>query len=169
MKKILAFASVILLSSVSVYAQQRAPLVTVQDKTQPSPRLNPVQQHARELSYQMTHDLRLNGYQKARLQAINNDKQAKIVAILQKNNGNDKLVKDQCDAVCKERDKELQSVLSTDQYSSYYSSRREYNEFSMNYNAQTTNDAFVKSVKDPSPVSSKGATIGPARTTTVTK
>ncbi|MFD2786390.1 hypothetical protein [Hymenobacter rubripertinctus] len=164
MKKILALASALFLTSVSLYAQQRAPLVTKQDKTQSSPRLNPVQQHARELSYQMTRDLHLNGYQKTRLQAINNDKQTRIVAILQQNAGNDKLIKDQCDAVCKERDQELQAVLSTDQYSSYYGSRREYNDFSMSYKAQATNDAFVKSVKDPAPVSSKGATIGPART-----
>ncbi|OWP61792.1 hypothetical protein CDA63_17560 [Hymenobacter amundsenii] len=142
--------------------------MVVKDETKVVNQLTPAQKHARELSYQMTRDLRLNGYQKARLQAINNDKQAKIVAILQKNNGDSKLIKDQCDAVCKERDKELQTVLSTDQYSSYYGSRREYNEFTMDYKAQTTNDAFVKSVKDPSPVSSKGATIGPARTT-VTK
>ena len=165
MKKILALASALLLTSFGVYAQQRAPLVVKQDKTKPSPRLNPGQQHARELSYQMTRDLRLNGYQKTRIQAINEDKQARIIAIIQQNEGNDKLIKDQCDAVCKERDKELQAVLSTDQYSNYYGSRKEYNAFSMNYKTQTTNDAFVKSVKDPAPASSKGATIGPAATT----
>ncbi|SET14366.1 hypothetical protein [Hymenobacter actinosclerus] len=164
MKKILALASAMLLTSLGVYAQQRAPLVVKQDKTKPSPRLNPAQQHARELSYQMTHDLRLNGYQNSRVQAINEDKQARIMAIIQKNEGNDKLIKEQCDAVCKERDKELQNVLSTDQYSNYYGSRKEYNAFSMNYKTQTTNDAFVKSVKDPAPASSKGATIGPAAT-----
>lgn len=163
MKHILALASALLLTSLGAVAQQRAPLVTKQDKTQPSPRLSPVQQHARELSYQMSRDLRLNGYQNTRLQAINDDKQARIVAILQKNQGNSKLIKEQCDVVCQERDKELQALLSTDQYSNYYSARREYNAFSMSYTGQATNDAFVKSVKDPSPASSKGATIGPAR------
>lgn len=162
MKKILALASALLLTSFGAFAQQRAPLVTKQDKTKPSLRLNPGQQHAQQLSYLMTRDLRLNGYQKSRIQAINEDKQARIIAIIQQNAGNDKLIKDQCDAVCKERDKELQSVLSTDQYSNYYGSRKEYNTFSMSYKAQATNDAFVKSVKDPAPASSKGATIGPA-------
>ncbi|MBT2558492.1 hypothetical protein J7E24_11905 [Hymenobacter sp. ISL-91] len=165
MKKILALASALLLTSFGVYAQQRAPLVTKQDATKPSSRLSPGQQRAQDLSYQMTRDLRLNGYQKSRVQAINEDKQARIIAIIQQNAGNDKLIKDQCDIVCRERDKELQSVLSTDQYSNYYGSRREYNAFSMNYNIQTTNDAFVKSVKDPAPASSKGATIGPATAT----
>ncbi|SDX42998.1 hypothetical protein [Hymenobacter psychrophilus] len=162
MKKILALASALLLTSFGAFAQQRTLLVTKQDKTKPSPRLNPVQQHAQDLSYQMTRDLRLNGYQKSRVQAINEEKQSRIVAIILKNEGNDKLIKEQCDVVCRERDKELQTVLSTDQYSNYYGSRREYNAFSTSYNSQTTNDAFVKSVKDPAPVSSKGATIGPA-------
>ncbi|GAB3225321.1 hypothetical protein GCM10027346_06440 [Hymenobacter seoulensis] len=136
-----------------------------QDKTQTSPRLNVVQVHARQLSEQMARDLRLNGYQKSRLQVINEEKQAKIVAINRRNAGNEKLIQEQCGLVCKERDKELQSVLSTDQYSNYYDSRRAYNSFSMNYN-RSADAIFVNSVQNPAPASSNGAIIGPARSAT---
>lgn len=164
MKKKLAAAAALVVASLGAHAQQKTTAMP-QDKTQSSPRLNPVQAHASKLSEQMARDLRLNGYQRTRLQAINEDKQAKIVAINQKNAGNDKLIQQQCDAVCKERDKELQTVLSTDQYSSYYDSRRQYNTFSMNYN-KAADAIFVNSVQNPLPASSNGATIGPARSTT---
>ncbi|MBT9392855.1 hypothetical protein KLP40_06740 [Hymenobacter sp. NST-14] len=168
MKKQLAIVTALLLTSLATYAQQRGPLVVPKDETKVTGQLTPAQKRAQELSYQMTRDLHLNGYQKTRLQAINEAKQAKIVAINQKNAGNPGLIKEQCDAVCRERDKELEDVLSTDQYSTYYGSRGTYNSFSMNYTTQATNDAFVKSVQSPAPVSSKGATIGPARPTTTT-
>lgn len=162
MKKKFAAAAALVVASLGAHAQQK-PASAAQDKPSPvAVRLNPVQAHARQLSEQMARELRLNGYQKTRLQAINEDKQAKIVAINQKNAGNDKLIKQQCDAVCKERDKELQAVLSTDQYSNYYDSRRTYNTFSMNYN-KAADAIFVNSVQNPLPASSNGATIGPAR------
>lgn len=164
MKNVLAAAAALLVASLGAQAQQK-PALAPQDKTQSSPRLNPIQQHASQLSEQMARDLRLNGYQKTRLQSINEEKQAKIVAITQQNAGNSKLIKEQCDAVCKERDKELQAVLSTDQYSDYYDSRRDYNSFSMNYGSKAANAIFVNSVQNPLPASSNGATIGPARST----
>ncbi|MBX0290186.1 hypothetical protein K3G63_07035 [Hymenobacter sp. HSC-4F20] len=165
MKKKFAAAAALVVASLGAHAQQK-PTPASQDKpSQASIRLNPVQAHARQLSDQMARDLRLNGYQKTRLQAINEEKQAKIVAINQKNAGNDKLIQQQCDAVCKERDKELQAVLSTDQYSSYYDARRQYNTFSMNYN-KAADAIFVNSVQNPLPASSNGATIGPARSAT---
>ncbi|GGG41731.1 hypothetical protein [Hymenobacter glacieicola] len=163
MKKKLAAATALVLASLGAHAQQKPATPASQDKpSQASARLNPVQAHARQLSDQMARELRLNGYQKTRLQAINEDKQAKIAAINQKNAGNDQLIKQQCDAVCKERDKELQAVLSTDQYSSYYDSRPAYNQFSMNY-GKAANAIFVNSVQNPLPASSNGATIGPAK------
>ena len=164
MTKKFAAAAALLVASLGAQAQQK-PTLAPQDKTQASPRLNPFQEHARQLSDQMARDLRLNGYQKTRLQAINEEKQAKIVAINQKNAGNSKLIKEQCDAVCKERDKELQTVLSTDQYSNYYDSRRTYNTFSMSYGSKAANAIFVNSVQNPLPASSNGSTVGPARST----
>ncbi|GAB2780705.1 hypothetical protein HNQ93_001320 [Hymenobacter luteus] len=162
MKKNLAAAAALLVASLGAHAQQKPAQAPQKKPTPAAARLNPVQDHARKLSEQMARDLRLNGYQKNRLQAINEDKQAKIVAINQRNAGNDKLIKQQCDAVCKERDKELQAVLSTDQYSDYYGSRPTYNAFSMNYN-KAADAIFVNSVQNPLPASSNGTTIGPAR------
>ena len=69
----LTFALVALLTSAlatAATAQTLPPPTAVQDKTQPSPRLNPVQARAARLSDQMVRDLRLNGYQAARLRAI---------------------------------------------------------------------------------------------------
>ncbi|UYZ64570.1 hypothetical protein [Hymenobacter weizhouensis] len=164
MRKQLATAALLLAATCSAQAQQK-PSPEPQDNTKPSPRLNPVQAHARRLSDQMARDLRLNGYQKTRLQAINEDKQAKIVAINQRNAGNTKLIAEQCNAVCKERDQELQSVLSTNQYSAYYDSRKQYNTFSMDFLTQPANAIFVKSVQNPLPASSNGAVLTPGRTT----
>lgn len=160
MKKSLA-AAALLLASLGAHAQQKSTKPV--PKSQAATRLSPVQEHARLLSDKMARELRLNGYQKSRLQAINEDKQAKIMAINQKHAGNDFMIKQQCDAVCKERDKELVAVLSTDQYSDYYGSRPAYNQFSMNYN-KAMEAIFVNSVQNPLPASSNGATIGPART-----
>ena len=140
----------------------------VQDKTQPSPRLNPVQARAARLSDQMVRDLRLNGYQAARLRAINEEKIAKLEANQRQNAADAKLLQQQNAAVYKERDRELLAVLSTDQYSDYYDSRKRYNkyddEFVVTNPAQA---AFIKSVQNPSPVRANDATIGPARTAPV--
>jgi hypothetical protein len=166
MRKQLATAALLLAATVGVQAQQKPTLVQPQDKTQSSPRLNPVQERAKRLSDQMARDLRLNGYQSTKLRAINEDKVAKMAAIEQKHAGNDKLITQQCDAVCKERDKELQAVLSTDQYSNYYDSRATFRKYDRDYAMQSSNAIFVNSVQNPLPASSRGATIGPARTTT---
>ncbi|QJX48182.1 hypothetical protein HMJ29_15095 [Hymenobacter taeanensis] len=167
MRKQLATAALLLAATIGVQAQQKPKpsLVQPQDKTKPSPRLNPVQERAKRLSDQMARDLRLNGYQSAKLRAINEDKVAKMAAIEQRNAGNQKVITEQCDAVCKERDKELQAVLSTDQYSNYYDSRATFRKYDRDYAARAADAIFVNSVQNPLPASSKGATIGPARTT----
>lgn len=165
MRKQLATAA-LLLAALGVQAQQKPSLTQPQDKTKPSPRLSPVQERAKRLSDQMARDLRLNGYQSTKLRAINEDKVAKMAAIEQQHAGNDKLITQQCDAVCKERDKELQAVLSTDQYTNYYDSRATFRKYDREYATKSANAIFVNSVQNPLPASSKGATIGPARTTT---
>ena len=70
------FSLLALLAGAANAQQLPAGPVAVQDKTQPSPRLNPVDARADRLSNQMVRDLRLNGYQAARLRAINADKTA---------------------------------------------------------------------------------------------
>ncbi|HEX8429398.1 hypothetical protein [Hymenobacter sp.] len=164
MRKQLAIASLLLASTLSIQAQQQPSLAPAK-KAQSPPRLTQVQERAKSLSDQMARDLRLNGYQSTRLRAINEDKVAKMAAIEQRNAGNNQLITQQCDEVCKERDKELQAVLSNDQYSSYYGSRSTYRKYDRDYASRTANvnSNFVKSVQNPSPASS-GATIAPSRT-----
>ena len=170
MRKQLATASLLLAATLAANAQtpstrsERQGIVVKQDKTQESPRLNPVQERAKRLSDQMARDLRLNGYQATRLRAINDDKVAKMAAIEQRNAGNQKLINEQCDVVCKERDKELQAVLSNDQYSNYYDSRSTFRKYDRDYASRSANANanFVKSVQNPSPASG-GAVIAPSR------
>ena len=168
----LALATLLLLAPAAAAVAQQAPpaaSVMVQDKTQPSPRLNPVEARAEHLSTRMARQLRLNGYQAARVRAINEDKTAKMVAIEHKNAGNQKVIEQQCNSVCKERDQELQAVLSTDQYSSYYDARAAYNKYDREFSSNSATAALVNSVQNPAPVRTNDATIGPAKSRSVSR
>jgi len=165
----LTFALAILLTSAlatAAAAQTLPPPTAVQDKTQSSPRLNPVQARAARLSDQMVRDLRLNGYQAARLRAINEEKIAKLEAN-QRQNGDAKLLQQQNTLVYKERDRELLAVLSTDQYSDYFDARKRYNKLDQDFAAGSVANqaqaAFINSVQNPTPVRANNATIGPAK------
>jgi hypothetical protein len=146
MKKILATA--VLATGVALGAQAQ------QAKKNPA-----VQQRAERLSNQMARELRLNNYQTTKLRSINEDKVAKMAAIEAKYAGNNKLIDDQCQGVCQERDRELRAVLTTDQYSNYFSNRSAYYKFDRDYAAQATDIMLVKSVQNPLPASARGATI----------
>ncbi len=147
-------------------AQQAAlPPVAVQDKTQPSPRLNPAVDRAERLSDLMVRDLRLNGYQAARLRVINADKTAKLVAAERQSAGNAPALAQQRTSIYHERDQELQAVLSNDQYSNYFDARNRYNKADHDYASsagQAATQAFIKSVQNPAPARANNATIGPA-------
>ena len=161
-----AFASLILALLAGTATAQQAPTastVQVQDKTQPSPRLNPVQTRATRLSNQMVRDLRLNGYQATKLRAINEEKVAKMAAIERKNAGNQKLIDEECNGVCRERDKELQAVLSNDQYSSYFGSRSTYNKYDRDFASQSASILLTEAVQNPIPARANDATIAPTR------
>jgi hypothetical protein len=163
MKQKPLFAALLLaLATAPAFAQQAPPTpVAVQDKTQSSPRLNPVQARAARLSDQMVRDLHLNGYQATRLRAINEEKVAKMAAIERKNAGNPKVIDDECHGVCKERDKELQAVLSNDQYSSYYGARSTYYKYDKDYANQSATILLAESVQNPAPVRANDAVIAP--------
>ncbi|MCR5889608.1 hypothetical protein LRS06_17880 [Hymenobacter sp. J193] len=167
MRHTLAFTALLLASvATGAQAQQNNQLATRQDKTQTTPRLNPVvAERADRLSDQMVRQLRLNGYQASRLRSINEDKIAKMAAIEQKHAGNTKLIDEQCQGVCKERDRELQAVLSTDQYSNYYGSRASFYKYDRDYATTAANTRFVNSVQSPAPASSKGAVLAPTAET----
>ena len=162
----LAVLAIALAGAPAAKAQQVAlPPVAVQDKTQPSPRLNPAVDRAERLSDLMVRDLRLNGYQAARLRAINADKTTKLEAAEQKNPRNAPALDQQRTSIYHERDQELQAVLSTDQYSNYFDARNRYNKADRDYAStagQAATQAFIKSVKDPVPARANNATIGPA-------
>ncbi|WP_157547578.1 hypothetical protein [Hymenobacter sp. DG25A] len=165
MRNTLAIAALLLATTIGAQAQQKSFITTTQDNLRSSPRLNmaAVEFRADRLSDQMVRQLRLNGYQASRLRTINEDKVAKMAAIEQKHAGNQKLIDEQCKGVCKERDKELASVLSTDQYTNYYDSRSVFYKYDKDYAARSSNIMLVKSVQEPLPASSKGSVIAPSR------
>lgn len=161
----------LLLAPAAAFAQLAAPAAPImaQDKTQSSPRLNPVEARAEHLTTRMARQLRLNGYQAARVRAINADKTAKMVAIEHKNAGNQPIIEQQCNDVCKERDQELQAVLSTDQYSSYYDTRAAYKKYDREFAGNSATAALVNSVQNPTPVRANDAIIGPAKSRSVSR
>jgi len=153
-------------------AAQQAPAastVQVQDKTQPSPRLNPVQMRAERLSNQMVRDLRLNNYQASKLRSVNADKAAKMAAIERKNAGNQKLIDEECNGVFKERDQELQAFLSNDQYSSYFGSRGTYNKYDRDYASQSASILLTNAVQNPAPARANDAVIAPTKAKPVSR
>ena len=158
-----AFASLLLALLAGAASAQQAPNspVAVQDKTQPSPRLNPVASRADQLSNQMVRDLRLNGYQAAKVRSINADKVAKMAVIHRKNAGNQQAIDEQCNGVCKERDKEFQDFLSTDQYSTYYSARSVYNKLGRDYASNSASILLTDAVQNPAPSRANDASVGP--------
>ncbi|GAC1597987.1 MAG: hypothetical protein NVS3B25_23530 [Hymenobacter sp.] len=164
MTKKSAFAALVLALLTGAAAAQQAPVspVAVHDKTQSSPRLNPVQARADRLSNQMVHDLRLNNYQATKLRAINADKVAKMATIERKNAGNPKLIDEECNGVCKERDQELQAFLSTDQYSNYFGSRATYYKYDKDYANQSASILLTNSVQNPAPARANDASLAPA-------
>jgi hypothetical protein len=164
-----AFATLLLaLFPAAVFAQQPATLsapttTAVQDKTQPSPRLNPVEARAEHLSTQMVRDLHLNNYQATRLRAINADKVAKLDALERQYARNPQQLEQQSKTVSQERDKELQAVLTTDQYTDYFDARKRYAQVDKNYASSASAAILVNSIQNPAPVRANDATIGPAR------
>jgi hypothetical protein len=162
-----AFASLLLALMAGAASAQQAPrtsTVQPQDKTQSSPRLNPVEARADRLSSQMVRDLRLNNYQANKLRAINAEKVAKMAAIERKNAGNPKLIEEECNGVCKERDQEFQAFLSNDQYSSYFGSRATYNKLDRDYASQSASIMLTQAVQNPTPTRANDAVIAPAST-----
>ena len=161
-----AFAFLLLAATLTARAQQTTPATPMpQDKTQQSPRLNPAtSDRAEYLSNQMTRDLRLNGYQSARLRAINADKIAKLEAAERQYAKNPEQLDKQSKAIARERDTELQAVLSTDQYTDYFDARKRYAQADHNYAHNASASILVNSVQNPSPVRTNDATITPTKT-----
>ncbi|MBJ6144827.1 hypothetical protein [Hymenobacter sp. BT559] len=161
-------AWLLVVAPAAAFAQQPATLsiptpVAVQDKTQSSPRLNPVEARADHLSTQMVRDLHLNNYQATRLRAINADKVTKLDALERQYARSPKQLEEQSKLVGRERDRELQAVLTTDQYTNYFDARQRYAQFDKNYAASASSAILVNSIQNPAPVRANDATISPAR------
>ncbi|MBA9077887.1 MULTISPECIES: hypothetical protein [Rufibacter] len=91
------------------------------------------EQRAQNLSDKMIRELQLNNYQSRKIRQINLEKARKMVEFEAKH-ANDKAELEKCiNGVCKERDVELANLLSTAQYSQYYSSRKSFNSFDREY------------------------------------
>lgn len=83
-------------------------------------------ERAKHLSDQMIRDLRLNNYQASRIRAINQEAVEEMMAYERQYAGKPDLIDQTCKGVCKERDKEVESFLSADQYGQYFASRSKY-------------------------------------------
>jgi hypothetical protein len=162
-------AWLLVVAPVAAFAQQPTTLsaptpVAVQDKTQASPRLNSVvEARADRLSTQMVRDLRLNNYQATRLRSINTDKIAKLDALERQYARSPKQLEEQSKVVGRERDRELQAVLTTDQYTNYFDARQRYAQFDKNYATSASSAILVNSIQNPAPTRANDATISPAR------
>ncbi len=165
-----AFALILLAATFAAHAQHIAPVPapvspTPQDKTQPSPRLNPaVSDRVEHLSDQMTRDLRLNGYQASRLRAINTDKITKLASAEHEYANSPDQLEKQSKAIGHERDQELQAVLTTDQYTDYFDARKRYAQADRNYAHNASASILVNSVQNPEPARANNATIAPTPT-----
>jgi hypothetical protein len=170
----LAFAPLLLaLAAPAAFAQQPATLsapttTALRDKTQSSPRLNPVEARAEHLSNTMVRDLHLNNYQATKLRAINADKTAKLDALERQYAQNSAQLEQQSKAVVRERDQELQAVLTPDQYTDYFDARKRYAQVDKNYANSASASILVNSIQNPTPARDNNATIGPARPATRT-
>lgn len=94
------------------------------------------QQRADNLSNKMIRELQLNNYQSRKLRALNLKNAQKMVEFETKY-ANDQSELEKCiNGVCKERDRALENLLSTAQYSQYYSARKSLNTFDRQYALQ---------------------------------
>ena len=120
-------------------------------------------ERAEHLSEQMARDLRLNGYQSARLRAINHDKIGKLAAAERQYATDPAQLNQHAQAIAHERDQELQAVLTTDQYTDYFDGRKRYAQADRNYAHNAASAILVNSVQNPTPARANDATIGPAQ------
>lgn len=142
-RKILLGCCLVALSGISAWAQNHNPKL--------------VKDRADRLSDQMIRELRLNNFQANRLREINHDKVAKMMTIEQKHASNPAQVDKDCKGVCKERDKELESFLSFDQYGKYYGNRSEYYKYDKDFAAKI---GLIKPVKESNPLNGMASSNG---------
>lgn len=81
------------------------------------------------LTDKMARQLRLNNYQTNRLRQINLEKVARMAEIERRYPTDPARVDADCKGVCDEKEREIRALLSTSQYSDYYSARNDFYTF----------------------------------------
>ncbi|WP_181308869.1 hypothetical protein [Rufibacter sp. XAAS-G3-1] len=94
------------------------------------------EQRAKSLSDKMIRELQLNNYQSRKLRELNLMNAKKMVDFEAKHANNPAELEKCINGVCKERDIALEDLLSTAQYSRYYSARKSFNNFDRQYAQQ---------------------------------
>ncbi|WP_062544840.1 hypothetical protein [Rufibacter tibetensis] len=94
------------------------------------------EQRAKNLSDKMIRELQLNNFQSRKLREINLKNAQKMVEFENKFSNNPTELEKCINGVCKERDIELEGLLSTAQYSQYYSARKAFNSYDRQYALQ---------------------------------
>jgi len=112
----------------------------------------------------MARELRLNGFQANRLRTINQDKATRLDAAERQLAGQPTRLEQQRQTLARERDQELQAVLSTDQYTDYFDARARYQQLDRDYARSASASLLVNAVQNPAPVRDNNAVMGPAKT-----
>lgn len=136
MKRIIVMSCLVIVSAMSALAQDNN-------------RAKIAKERADRLSDQMIRELRLNNFQANRLRTINQEKVNKMMAIEQKYASDPALVDKNCKGICRERDQELESFLSLDQYGKYYGNRTEFYNYDKDFAAKI---GLVKPRKETNPL-----------------
>lgn len=105
---------------------------------------------AQHLSNRMIKDLRLNNYQANKLRDINEEKIARMQAIEAQYASNAAAANRDCQGVCRDTEKELEQILSTEQYSKYIGKRKSYFMYDKLYaaNPEITDAALEAKIKE---------------------
>lgn len=134
--------------------------VAVQDKTQPSPRLNPaISERAENLSSHMVRDLHLNGYQADRTRQINLDYTTKRAAIEREQAGNPAEAARQLATLDQTREQAFQDLYSTDQFTDFFDSRKRYAQLDRDYAHNASASILQNAIQNPAPVRPNNAVI----------
>ncbi len=111
-------------------------------------RAETAEQKANSLSDKMIRELQLNNYQSRKVREINLEKANQMVMFETKFLGNKEELERCFMGVCKERDQELEGLLSTTQYSQYYSVRKNLNAYAkeLTFKVQKDNAKVAKTL-----------------------
>jgi hypothetical protein len=93
---------------------------------------------ANYLSDVMIKDLGLNNYQSRKMREINKEVVAQKMAVETSFAGNQEFINQKCREICAERDRQLESVLSTRQYNEYFGDRKIYDQTEKEFMAGLT-------------------------------